>query len=142
MDPDSRSAWTDRLEAEEVVEDRGGPRASEERYPRNPDFGGDMNVVVDGETGAGATSERGSLQSFMEAMAVVDLWRPQYPQQRQYTFYSAPHNRFSWLDYIFTHHEGVGRFREATPQAREISSHSPVSILLKAPVKEFVPPPK
>lgn len=65
-------------------------------------LGGDLNVALDPLLDVSKSTTHLSYQYYQKAiqsMRLVDVWRVQHPAQRDYTFYSAPHNSYSRIDY-------------------------------------------
>lgn len=84
------------------------------RFCRNLGFlGGDFNCIMDNnldksppQTLTGNKSSH-SLRNVCKDLGLVDIWRELHPKDRNYTFYSNPHNSYSRLDYFFTPSEYI-----------------------------------
>ncbi|CAH2284470.1 Hypothetical predicted protein [Pelobates cultripes] len=70
----------------------------------------------------------------MEALRLVDCWRTLHPMVKDYTYYSALHNRYSRIDYILIAQEGLSHLRGAEIETATWSDHGSVGIELESPL--------
>jgi exonuclease III len=52
------------------------------------------------------------LPEVMKQMDLKDIYRTIHPKTKQYTFFSAPHGKFSKIDYIIRYKTGLNRYRK------------------------------
>lgn len=70
-------------------------------------LGGDFNVflnpLLDTSTGTSTMPYKAlrAIKKKLQELSLHDAWRTLYPDTKDYTFYSTPHNRHSRLDYLF-----------------------------------------
>lgn len=64
-------------------------------------------------------------------MRLVDVWRVQHPAQHDYTFYSAPHNSYSIIDYVLISQSLLPAVVNSTIGTLTVSDHAPVSLDLQ-----------
>ena len=67
---------------------------------------------------------------------LLDAWRVLHPQQREFTFFSNPHQSLSRIDHIFTSRQVLDRIKDCGIGARTLSDHSPVHICLTSPKRD------
>lgn len=102
-------------------------------------LGGDLNLVFDAalDRSAQRTSQVGALSHGglrrLDELGIVDLWRSQHPQTRQYSHYSSAHKTYARIDYFLgsTHIQGLTVAVDILPAA--ISDHSPIVLSLMLP---------
>ncbi|CAH2250641.1 Hypothetical predicted protein, partial [Pelobates cultripes] len=75
-----------------------------------------------------------SIRQSMEALRLVDCWRTLHPTGKDYTYYSALHNRYSRIDYILIAQEGLSHLRGAEIETATWSDHGSVGIELESPL--------
>lgn len=70
-------------------------------------LGGDFNCILDRNLDKSSPQvlivckSSHTLQNACKDPALLDIWRELHPKDRDYTFYSHPHNSYSRLDYFF-----------------------------------------
>ncbi|CAH2276960.1 Hypothetical predicted protein, partial [Pelobates cultripes] len=103
-------------------------------------LGGDFNVpldlILDSSTGHSSIPQR-SIRSIRRAigdMDLVDCWRTLNPQTKDYTWYSALHNRYSRIDYVFIRQIGLPRLCTARIDPATWSDHGAVHITMESPL--------
>ncbi|CAH2306102.1 Hypothetical predicted protein [Pelobates cultripes] len=81
--------------------------------------GGDLNAPLNPQmdTSTGhccmPISSIHSIRKSMGNLGLVDCWRVLNPDVKDYTHYSALHNRYSRIDYILIQQEGLSRLKKA-----------------------------
>lgn len=78
--------------------------------------------------------------STMECLHFLDVWRLSHPADREFTFYSNPHNIFTRIDYLLCTEDLVPMVSGADIHDIAISDHAPISIELENP--DIYPNPK
>lgn len=67
--------------------------------------GGDWNLRLNPDLDTSKNLHRTvmykKVSNLMTELGILDLWRDFYPSDRDYTFYSHPHDTYSWIDYFF-----------------------------------------
>lgn len=58
-------------------------------------------------------------------------WHTLYPNEKDYTFYSAPHNQYSRLDYLFLTQRDLPLLTAATIDSMYLSDHHPISMSIE-----------
>lgn len=61
-------------------------------------------------------------------MQFVDIWRLMHPTEREYTFFSPPHNTFSRIDYFFASPALISTISTPDIHDARISDHSPIAV--------------
>ncbi|CAH2220471.1 Hypothetical predicted protein, partial [Pelobates cultripes] len=103
-------------------------------------IGGDFNTPLDPQkdTSTGSSclphSSIRSIRKSMSEMGLVDSWRALNPDSKNYTHYSALHQRYSRIDYILLPQEGLTRLRAATIGPATWSDHGPMMVELESPL--------
>lgn len=64
-------------------------------------------------------------------MSLVDSWRSTHPTEKDYSYYSAPHQRYSRLDLIFITQRDLPRLARTEKGIISLSDHAPVALSLK-----------
>lgn len=98
---------------------------------------GDFNICL--EPGKDSTSRaRGSEGKWMKKLRkklrhqqLVDIWRMQHQNIRDYTFYSPVHATYSRLDLFFVEHRYVEEVEGTSIGPMTFSDHAPVSLQIK-----------
>lgn len=72
--------------------------------------GGDINVALCHRSDTTSLKRNGKqlsrfINTSLEEMGLIDVWRNLHPLEREYTYYSAAHKIHSRIDYFFV---GVG----------------------------------
>lgn len=104
-------------------------------------LGGDFNMALDPllDTSTGTSSfPFSALRQVKLQLALLmlhDTWRTLNPRERDYTFFSSPHNRYSRLDYLFIRQSDLTYLAEATIENMVLSDHHPITLTLQFPQK-------
>lgn len=61
-------------------------------------------------------------------MHFVDIWHLMHPTEREYTFFSPPHNTFSRIDYFFASPSLLSVINAPDINDARISDHSPIAV--------------
>lgn len=75
-------------------------------------LGGDFNVPLNPseDTSTGKTyltyKILKKIKSLINSLSLIDSWRFLHPEDRDYTFYSIPHNRHARIDFLFISQKG------------------------------------
>lgn len=95
-----------------------------------------LNPLEDTSTGTAslpfAALRRIKLQ--MQELTLHDAWRITHPNTRDYTFFSAPHNRYSRIDYFFISQKDIPYIDTTTIEPMLISDHHPITLKLSFPI--------
>lgn len=100
-------------------------------------LGGDFNVPLnpphDTSTGTSTIPYRAlcAVKTQLQDLALHDSWRTLYPKVKDYTFYSAPHNWFSRLDYPFITQRDLTMLTTSTIDPMYLSDHHPISMSIE-----------
>lgn len=71
-----------------------------------------------------------SLKSFFNTAKMVDVWSLHNPTDKQFTFFSNPHNSYSRLDYFLISQSLISSISNPTIQNIDISDHALISCIL------------
>lgn len=99
-------------------------------------LGGDFNVPLNPseDTSSGKTYLTYKIlkksKNLIHSLSLVDTWRFLHPEDRDYTFYSIPHNRHARIDFLFVSQRDLDTLSEANIGIQTISDHAPVAITL------------
>uniref|UniRef100_A0A8C5PKM6 Reverse transcriptase domain-containing protein n=3 Tax=Leptobrachium leishanense TaxID=445787 RepID=A0A8C5PKM6_9ANUR len=102
--------------------------------------GGDLNLPLDArlDTSRGVTSTPHTVlrrtRTALHSLRLMDCWRSLFPSARDYTYYSAPHQLYTRLDYIFLPFGSMHLLESATIGPMTWSDHCPVLITLSSPL--------
>lgn len=73
------------------------------------------------------------INEFLQAYGMVDVWKYKNPTSRQYSFFSAAHQVYSRIDFIFIDKRMLPLLRTCEYTGIVISDHSPVLMTLCFP---------
>uniref|UniRef100_A0A3P8RLF1 Reverse transcriptase domain-containing protein n=1 Tax=Amphiprion percula TaxID=161767 RepID=A0A3P8RLF1_AMPPE len=100
-------------------------------------IGGDFNQIRDPALDkSSSTNNRPKQKSVLtvdtmvEELGLVDIWRLLYSHEREYTFYSNPHSTYSRIDYFLISKQLVGMTVSASIANIVLSDHAPVETVL------------
>lgn len=104
---------------------------------------GDFNLVMDDILDRSTPSQRHSRSASVaikmcRTLGLVDVWRVFNPSARDYTFYSAPHNTLSRIDYFLVSNSIMPSAMSCSIGSIHVSDHAPVLLHLSS----FGTPPK
>lgn len=101
--------------------------------------GGDFNVPLtpfqDTSNGSSCLTYR-ALHAIKFQLAILtlhDSWRTLYPNVKDFTFFSPPHNKYSRIDHFFISQTDLTMLSDATIEPMLISDHHPITTTLKFP---------
>lgn len=98
--------------------------------------GGDFNVALnpqqDSSTGTTSLPYRvlRAIKKQLQELTLHDTWRTLHPNDRDFTFYSSPHNKYSRIDHFFISQTDLPLLKKATIEPMILSDHNPISITL------------
>lgn len=99
-------------------------------------LGGDFNIPLNPltDTSTGSTSIRyktlKGIKSLLHSLQLIDSWRFLNTDGQDYTFYSAPHEKYARLDYLFIAQNDLPTLSDACIGSQSISDHAPVAVTL------------
>lgn len=64
----------------------------------------DPQLDVSSHAGRKGRNKYKLIKKMLSQLQLLDVWRIQHPQLRDYTFYSSVHGTYSRLDYILVEH--------------------------------------
>lgn len=106
-------------------------------------LGGDFNVPLnplhDTSTGTSSIPYKAlrNIKTQLQSLTLHDSWRTLYPNVIDYTFYLAPHNCYSRIDYIFISQRDLTMIISATIDPMFFSDHNPISVLFQIPQRDL-----
>lgn len=93
-----------------------------------------INPEVDQSPLTKTTSKmRNATRELCVDLQLFDVWRTLHPKERDYTFFSHPHQSFSRIDYFFVSRMVLDRVEESTIGTHLLSDHADVSITVSPP---------
>lgn len=103
--------------------------------------GGDFNCVlnpsIDASPPRPALSKKSTdLLDLMKDADLYDVWRTLHPLDKDYTFFSIPHQAFSRIDYFLSSRSVLSRIVNCSIGIQSISDHSPVAITISPPYRD------
>lgn len=96
-------------------------------------LGGDFNVPLDPliDTSTGTShlpySALQQIKLFLQELSLHDIWRTLHPHDKDYTYFSAPHNKYWWLDYLFLSQPDLP-YLSKTVEPMFNSDHRPITL--------------
>lgn len=103
-------------------------------------LGGDLNCVLSeldvSSPRLTSSSKSNSLREFLKDLDLFDAWRVLHPLDRDYTFFSCPHQVHSRIDYFFSSRQFLGRIQDCKIGTQSLSDHAPVVIVISPPYKD------
>ncbi|CAH2315829.1 Hypothetical predicted protein [Pelobates cultripes] len=79
------------------------------------DFNAPLDPALDSSSGHSCLSQRNikSIRQTLDSLRLVDCWRTLNPSVKDYTYYSALHDHYSRIDYLFITQEGLSCLHKA-----------------------------
>ncbi|CAI9604443.1 unnamed protein product, partial [Staurois parvus] len=102
-------------------------------------LGGDLNVplypLLDSSSGSSFLPFKAlkQINIQLQHLQLHDSWRTLYPTVKDYTFYSAPHNKYSRIDYLFLSQSDLPLLHAASIEPMVLSDHHPITMTLRFP---------
>lgn len=99
--------------------------------------GGDLNVPltpsVDTSNGTSSLTYRAlrSIKQQLSNLLLHDTWRTLHPKEKDFTFFSPPHNKYSRIDHFFLSQKDLTFLTKATIEPSLLSDHSPITMTLQ-----------
>ncbi|CAH2305812.1 Hypothetical predicted protein [Pelobates cultripes] len=99
------------------------------------DFNAPLDPTLDSSTGHSCLPQH-SISSIreLEALRLVDCWRTLHPTVKDFTYYSALHNRYSRIDYLLIAEEGLSHLLGAEITPATWLDHGSVEMELNSPL--------
>lgn len=99
-------------------------------------LGGDLNVALDPLLAVSKSASHLSYQYLgykkaLQTVRLVDIWRVQHPAERDYTFYSVPHDSYSQIDYVLVSQSLISAVVNYSIGIKVVSDHAPAFIDLQ-----------
>ncbi|CAH2301142.1 Hypothetical predicted protein, partial [Pelobates cultripes] len=94
------------------------------------DFNTPLDPTLDSSSGHSCIPQRNirSIRNSLNNLGLVDCCRAINPSSKDFTHYSALHDRYARIDYLFVKQEGLSRLIKATIEPATCSDHNPVRI--------------
>ncbi|XDV45285.1 hypothetical protein PO909_013405 [Leuciscus waleckii] len=104
-------------------------------------LGGDFNCTSDPNIDVSppqSTRSKKSIKTgeFCKNVDLYDVWRVLHPLDKDYTFFSIPHQVFSRIDYFLSSRTVLGRIMDCTIATKVLSDHSPISVTISPPYRD------
>uniref|UniRef100_A0A3P9IZ02 Endonuclease/exonuclease/phosphatase domain-containing protein n=1 Tax=Oryzias latipes TaxID=8090 RepID=A0A3P9IZ02_ORYLA len=101
-------------------------------------LGGDFSCVLDPKADmspprSDRLKKSEKMLEFLSDLNLHDVWRIMHPTDKDYSFFSIPHQVFTRIDYFFSSRFVLDRIKNCTISTKFISDHAPVSIVLSPP---------
>lgn len=99
-------------------------------------LGGDLNLIMCPEMDTQSSRQHNAIRTakiMKEAsmeMGLIDIWRTLHPGEKDYTFYSNPHDCYSRLDYFFTFKKDLFRIKSCSIDNITLSDHAPITLVM------------
>lgn len=97
-------------------------------------IGGDFNTVLNSSLDRSTTPSNYKplksseiIKQYMNEIGLADVWRIQNPIKREYSFFSAPHNNFSRIDFFLVNNSVIQRIYDTTIHPIILSDHAAIS---------------
>lgn len=100
-------------------------------------IGGDFNFVLNTDLDRSSRNPTNlsksakTIQKFMEKYKIIDPWRTQNPNRRQYSFYSPVHQTYTRIDFFLIDYNLLPLIKNCDYETIMLSDHSPVQLQLK-----------
>lgn len=102
-------------------------------------LGGDFNVplnpLLDSSTGTSTLTYKAlrQINLQLQSLTLHDTWRTLFPSDKEYTFFSAPHQKYSRIDYFFLSQSDLPLLLQSTVEPMFLLDHHPISVSLSLP---------
>ena len=98
-------------------------------------MGGDTNMVLcDKKDTTSKNRSKKYIAKFinttLQEMGLIDIWRMKHPLERGYTHYSAAHQTHSRIDQFFVRQEDAYRVSQCRIGAADLSDHNPIFLTI------------
>lgn len=71
------------------------------------------------------------IKTLLHSITLIDSWRTIHPTGKAFTFYSAPHKKYTHIDYVFISQKDLPDLQEAHIGIQTFSDHSPSSFTIE-----------
>lgn len=102
-------------------------------------LGGDFNVplnpLLDSSTGTSTLTYKAirQINLQLQSLTLHDTWRTLFPSDKDYTFFSAPHQKYSRIDFFFLSQTDLPLLQQSTIEPMFLSDHHPITVTLSFP---------
>uniref|UniRef100_A0A2D4PIH6 Endonuclease/exonuclease/phosphatase domain-containing protein n=1 Tax=Micrurus surinamensis TaxID=129470 RepID=A0A2D4PIH6_MICSU len=98
---------------------------------------GDFNAIVDHQkdhsSGGRKRKKKRVLpkacEEVMTELSLIDVWRKLNPKEKQFTFYSNPHQSWTQIDMVWMNGEIVNELKEIEILPNKWADHNPIRII-------------
>lgn len=77
------------------------------------------------------------LQEFMDQTKRIDIWRHHHPIEREYSYYSHPHDSFACIDYFLTTYDTLTLTDTSDIKEIAILDHAPITLIMRSPTTQI-----
>lgn len=97
-------------------------------------LGGDFNIALE-DTGTSLMPYRAlhQIKIQLHNLLLHNTWHTLHPGEKDFTFYSTPHNHSSRIDYLWLTQEDLSLLTKAAIEPMFLTDHHPISNSLKFP---------
>ena len=99
-------------------------------------MGGDLNLIMDPKLDCQYNVKHKAEKT--SEIGIIDVWRKIHPNERDYTYYSKAHNKYSRLDYFFMFKSDIEKVKQSSIGKIDISDHAIISIELTLAIEKGV----
>lgn len=71
-----------------------------------------------------------AVKTKLKELTLHDTWRTLLPNDREFTFYSSPHDKYSRIDHFFLSQNDLSFLSKASIDPMVLSGHNPISMML------------
>lgn len=102
-------------------------------------LGGDFNVplnpILDSSSGTFALTYKAlcRIKIQLQSLTLHGTWRTLSPSVKDYTFYSAPHQKYSRIDYFFISQSDLPFLQQSTIEPMFLSDHHTITVTVSFP---------
>lgn len=100
-------------------------------------IGGDFNCYLDSSLDRSSSKSPPTINSvqtlnnLIKSRNMVDIWRIQHPNKKEYSFYSHVHQSYTRIDYFIVEAGSIPNISNTNYHSMLISDHSPVTLQLQ-----------